>query len=136
MSLSRDGTVVAIGADRGNYCAVYGYDEGNDWFQIGQTINGVASNDIFGWSVAISLSGDTVVIGGPWNGSNGFFSGHAVVYRLSPDNEWVRLGQEIIGESGSRTGISVSISDDGTRVAVGGDGQNSSTGRVRIFELQ
>ena len=140
VSLSGDGNVVAVGADRGNYVAIFRND-GTDWLQIGQTIRGAAPFDWFGISVSLSVNGDTVVIGGRMNDSNGSDSGHALVYRLSPNSdEWVQVGQELVGEAADdEFGASVSVSEDGTRIAVGGflnDGSGDRAGHVRVFDLQ
>ena len=138
VSLSGGGTVVAIGASRGNYCAVFRF-QGVAWSQIGQTINGDSAGDEFGASVAISSAGDTVVVGGRSNDSNGANSGHARVFRLTANNEWVSVGQDLVGESpDDQFGWAVSISDDGTRIAVGAPNDDSSgpdAGHVRIFDL-
>ena len=139
VSLSGNGRVVAVGADNGNYAEIYRYD-GTDWFQIGQTIRGVQLRDLFGFSLSLSFDGSTVVIGGHWNDSGGFNAGHVLVYRLAPNGEeWIRVGQEIVGESaGDSFGEAVSISDDGTRIAVGAqynDGNGAISGHVRVFDL-
>ena len=137
VSLSGDGGVVAVGADSGNYAVIFRND-GTDWVQIGQTIAGVASGDRFGFSISLSFDGNTVLIGGWGNDSNGESSGHALVYRLSPNGqEWVRLGQGLVGEAaGARFGVSTSISDDGTRIAIGAPFNGSSkAGQVRVYDL-
>ena len=139
VSLSGDGTVLAVGADNGNYCVVYRFN-GTDWSQIGQPIRGMADGDLFGFSVSLSFTGDTVVIGGPLNGSNGDRSGHIAVYQLTSSSEWVQVGRYVVGESaGDQFGIDVSISDDGRRIAVGGtgnDGNGVSAGHVRVYDLE
>ena len=140
VSLSGDGRVLAVGADTGNYAVIYRND-GTDWVQIGQTIRGEASGDLFGFSLSLSFDGNTVLIGGYWNDSNGTSSGHALVYRLSPNGqEWFQVGQELVGEAAEdRFGISTSISDDGARIAIGAylnDGNGRNAGHVRVYDLQ
>ena len=140
VSLSGDGSIVAVGADIGNYAAVFRND-GTDWFQIGETIRGKVPDDGFGFSLSLSLDGNTLVIGGPWNGSNGSGSGHALVYRLSPNGqEWIQVGQELVGVArGDKFGYSTSISDDGNRIAIGAlgnDGNGAQAGYVRVYDLQ
>ena len=139
VSLSGNGTVLAIGADAGNYCIVYGYN-GTDWSQVGQTINGVTSIDEFGFSVALSFDGDTVAIGGPSNNVNGFLSGQVRIFRLESDNVWVQLGQDLLGATpAGQLGRAVSISDDGSIIAVGGFGNLEGSnlgGRAQVFELR
>ena len=142
VSLSGDGMVLAIGASRDSFCEVYGYD-GTDWFQIGQSIrfSDGSDLDLFGHAVALSFAGDTVVIGAPFDDSNGTKSGIAQVYRLTSNREqWVRVGQDLVGESSfDQIGVAVSISDTGNRIAVGAnfeDGNGSNAGHVRVFNLE
>ena len=140
VSLSGDGSTLAVGARLGNYAVVFRND-GFDWVQIGQTIRGEASGDLFGFSVSLSIDGKTILIGGYSNDSNGFDSGHALVFRLSPnEQEWRQVGQELVGEAaGDWFGWSTSISDSGTRISIGAidnDGNGSGAGHVRVYDLQ
>ena len=99
------------------------------------------SGDEFGLSVSLSLDGKTILIGGPSNDSNGFSSGHALVFRQSPkQEEWRQLGQELVGEAADDLfGFSTSISDSGTRISIGAvfnDGNGDRAGHVRVYDLQ
>ena len=138
VSLSGDGTVVAIGAGMGNYCQVFEYN-GTDWIQRGQTLFGEAPGDLLGESVAISSSGETLVVGGPWNADNGFASGHARVFRLTPSNLWMQVGNDLDGESRRHhSGRPVAISKDASRIAVGSRFSSKNgpqSGHVRIYKL-
>ena len=139
VSLSGDGRVVAVGADYHNYAVIF-QNDGTDWVQIGQTIRCEAFG-AFGYSLSLSFDGRTVVIGGPYNDSNGSSSGHAFVYRLATNRqEWIQVGQELIGQGAeNRFGVSTSISDDGTRLAIGADfndGNGPRAGHVRVYDLQ
>ena len=88
VSLSDDGKVLAIGANRndgnGKYSGhvrVYHLDDpGSSWKQIGQDIDGEAAGDHSGWSVSLSADGRTVAIGSIFNGDNGAYSGHVRVF--------------------------------------------------------
>ena len=140
VSLSRDGRVLAVGADSGNFAVVFRND-GTDWVQIGQTIHGEAPFDLFGLSLSLSSDGNTIVIGGYRNDSNGNYSGHALVLRLSPNGQdWVQVGQELFGEAaGDGFGSSTSIANDGNRIAIGAagnDGNGPGSGHVRVFDLR
>ena len=57
---------------------------------------------------------------------------------LSSNAQWTQVGQDIDGEAaGDRSGQSVSISSDGTRVAIGAfknDGGGIDAGHVRVLE--
>lgn len=107
------------------------------WSQMGADINGEAAEDQSGWCVSLSSTGDRVAIGAPTNADGGTEAGQVRVYEWSGAS-WVQLGADIDGESDvSRTGWSVAISPDGSRVAVGatGDGDNGvNAGHVRIYE--
>ncbi|MGA0035868.1 MAG: hypothetical protein ACO3HT_07040, partial [Ilumatobacteraceae bacterium] len=76
VSLSADGTVVAIGApfDAGQV-RIYQYSNGS-WSQLGLAIAGEDYSDQSGFSVSLSSDGTTVAIGAPGNDGNGESSGH------------------------------------------------------------
>jgi uncharacterized repeat protein (TIGR02543 family) len=156
VSLSADGTRVAIGAhrndengDQAGHVRIYELF-GNTWIQLGQDIDGEAADDESGYSVSLSADGNRVAIGAPWNdGNGGGFpaprTGHVRIYGLS-GNKWIQLGQDIDGDSAPETGKSVSLSADGNRVAIGDtgtdDGGNDDwrddvpdSGQVRIYEF-
>jgi len=125
------------------------------WRRLGQDINGEASNDTSGTSVSISADGLTLAIGAPGNNGNSADSGHVRVYKYDLNKTenvtdqssdqygpvgWRRLGQDINGEAGpDLAGQSVSLSADGTIVAIGAnlnDGNGNSSGHVRVFKYQ
>ena len=141
VSLSSDGTVVAIGAlyNNGNgtwsgHVRVYTWN-GTSWIQRGADIDGKASTDQSGYSVSLSSDGTVVAIGAPGNDDNGFASGHVRVYGWD-GTSWTRRGADIDGEAaGDNSGISVSLSSDGNIVAVGASGNDANgfaSGHVRI----
>ena len=150
VSLSSDGTRVAIGAP-GGFNGFHSAGEvrvysliNNTWTQIGQVINGEAPGDGSGGSVSLSSDGTRVAIGAPGNdGEDGLLggttvgSGHVRVYELS-NGTWTQIGDDIDGEAlGDGSGSSVSLSSDGTRVAIGApgnDGGGNDSGHVRVYE--
>jgi hypothetical protein len=143
VSLSGDGTIVAIGA-RANtgagtwagHTRIYQNKNGS-WVQLGQDINGEAQYDQFGWSVSLSKDGEVVAVGAIGNDGNGSFSGHTRVYKYDT-GAWIQLGADIDGEAaGDHSGGSVSLSADGSVVAIGATGNDSNgnnSGHVRIYE--
>jgi len=142
LSLSEDGSIVAIGADMDT--AEFGEvrifeNQSGSWVQLGQDISGEASGDQSGASVSLSSDGNIVAIGASFNDGNGNNSGHVRIYE-NQGGTWVQLGQDIDGETANDlSGISVSLSSDGTIVAIGApgnDGNGSNSGHVRIFENQ
>ena len=137
VSISSDGTRVAIGAwlnDSRNYGHVRVYSEsGGVWTQVGSDIDGEAEQDLSGTSVSISPDGTRVAIGAIWNDGAGASAGHVRVYSES-GGTWTQVGADIDGEAaGDNFGISVSMSSDGTRVAIGARYNGTSVGHVRVY---
>jgi len=144
ISLSADGTIVAIGAPENDgfsnidagYASVFENQNGN-WIQMGENINAENINDVFGISVSLSADGNILAIGAPANDGNGIFSGHVRVFENINGN-WIQIGQDIDGENeGDQSGISTSLSADGNVVAIGSwlnADNGSNSGHVRIFQ--
>jgi methionine-rich copper-binding protein CopC len=148
VSLSGDGSIVAIGADQngGNgslsgHVRIYKY-ESDSWSQIGSDIDGEAENDRSGQSVSLSSDGSTVAIGAYVNDGNGNTNdnrGHVRIYQNN-SGTWSQVGSDIDGEaSNDSSGQSVSLSSDGSIVAIGAyqnDGNGSQSGHVRIYKYE
>ena len=146
VSLSDDGTILAIGIPRYNKVGaviIYQYTD-NTWTQLGSIIEGVPhesnpeGGDRSGFSVSLSNDGTIVAIGGPeYIGENNSYDVGQVRLFKFENNSWVQLGQNIIGEkSGDKSGYSVSLSSDGNTVAIGAtenDGGGTASGHVRVF---
>ena len=144
VSISADGSTVAIGADfndgngsNSGHVRVYQWS-GGTWQQLGADIDGEAASDYSGRSVSISADGSTVAIGADFNDGNGSNSGHVRVYQWS-GGTWQQLGSDIDGEAASdHSGEAVSISADGSTVAIGADyndGNGSWSGHVRVYSI-
>ena len=142
VSLSSDGSVVAIGAPRndGNgtnsgQVRVFAWD-GAAWSQRGSDIDGEAAQDGSGSSVSLSSDGSVVAMGAPGNGGNGSSSGQVRIY-VWEGAAWSQRGSDIDGEAAfDESGSSVSLSSDGSTVAIGApgsDGNGTSSGQVRVF---
>jgi hypothetical protein len=105
--------------------------------KLGSDIDGEASNDLSGYTVAFSSDGTTVAIGAPNNDGGGTDAGQVRVYKNNAGN-WTKIGADIDGEAaGDNSGNSVSISSDGTTVAIGApynDASGSNAGQVRVFQ--
>ncbi|WP_299521479.1 T9SS type A sorting domain-containing protein [Winogradskyella sp.] len=146
VSLSSDGTIVAIGgpeqnsgsvlSDRRGRVRVFEYVN-NSWVQIGNELVGDNLFDRFGWSVSLSSNGMVLAAGAPNNDENGENSGQVSVYENQGGN-WVQIGQSIHGEAqGDESGRSISLSGDGSRLVIGAwknDGNGGGSGHVRIYE--
>jgi plastocyanin/aerobic-type carbon monoxide dehydrogenase small subunit (CoxS/CutS family) len=142
VSLSSDGTTLAIGAygndgtaNGAGHVRVYSWN-GSTWTKLGDDIDGEAAIDSSGVSVSLSSDGTTLAIGGYQNDGNGSNAGHVRVYSWN-GSAWTKLGNDIDGEAaGDESGVSVSLSSDGTTVAIGAylnDGTASNAGHVRVY---
>ena len=90
VSISSAGNRVAIGgylndgtgSDAG-HVRIYEYASGS-WSQVQSDIDGEATSDYFGYSVAMNLGGDRVAIGGYLNDGTASNAGHVRIYDLKP----------------------------------------------------
>ena len=142
VSLSSDGTILAIGATQndGNgsdagHVRVYEWN-GGAWIQKGADIDGEAEGDQLGRSVSLSSDGTILAIGANLNDGNGSDAGHVRVYEWN-GSAWVQKGGDIDGEAaGDYSGYSVSLSSGGTILAIGAnrnDGAAYNAGHVRVY---
>mgnify|MGYP001115290418 CR=1 FL=1 len=148
VSLSYDGNTVAIGAyyNSGNgfysgHARIFDY-VGTDWVQRGSDIDGEAAGDESGYSVSLSSDGNTVAIGAPFNDGNGSNSGHTRIFDYV-GTDWVQRGSDIDGEAAGDTsgfmGCRVSLSADGSTVAIGAlnnDGNGANSGHTRVVRFE
>ena len=104
--------------------------------QLGADIDGEAAGDYLGWSVSMSSNGSRLAIGATGNDANGGNSGHVRVYEYA-NSAWTQLGADIDGEAaGDQSGWSVSMSSDGSRLAIGAVNNNANgnpSGHVRVY---
>ena len=135
-SLSRDGTTLAVGipyiyndpANKGKV-RVYKWD-GTDWSPLSDYINGNTGNERFGKSVSLNSDGTILAIGASNNASG---TGSVRVYNWD-GTQWDKIGLDINGDApGHSLGSSVSLSSDGTILAIGGPGSIDSTGSVKVY---
>jgi len=123
------------GPDRG-HTRIYEWN-GSAWVQLGADIDGETDGDESGYSVSLSADGARVAIGSIKNSDGGFNSGHTRIYEWNGAT-WGILGVDIDGEAVvDQSGYSVSLSADGTRVAIGAngnDGGGSVRGHTRIYQ--
>ena len=133
ISLSADGNTVAIGSTgtnaRSGSAGVYDWIN-SSWVIRGSNIFGANLLDQLGYSISLSSDGNTVAIGA--YGVNGY-SGSAGVYDWI-NSSWTIRGSSIIGlNPNDSLGTSVSLSADGTSVAIGSPGFNNLSGSVSVF---
>ena len=143
VSMSADGTHVAIGAVSvggiGNltgYVSIYQYDGINGWTQVGSDIDGGVGGNYSGYSVSMSSDGTILAVGAWGSDGNGVDAGRVRVYQYDGINGWTQVGSDIDGEAANDySGTSVSMSADGTQVAIGAPGNESNAGQVRVFQF-
>jgi hypothetical protein len=137
VSLSGDGSMLAVGAvrgmtagegGRGGHLRVYRLT-GGAWTQVGADLDGV-TGDQFGTAVALSRDGTRVIGGGP-GGSI------ARAYTLVGD-VWTEVTTPMFVKD-TKAGDGVALSADGRRAAVGAPYfrgvAGSATGVVRVYAL-
>ena len=106
---------------------------GDTWVQVGQDINGTGANGNLGRGIAISDDGTIIAMGADGFGSN---RGKARVFEFS-NGSWIQQGQDLLGsETGARFGNEVSLSADGSIVAVGAPTDGNNMGAVSVFQNQ
>ncbi|MEX0680521.1 MAG: T9SS type A sorting domain-containing protein [Balneolales bacterium] len=144
ISFSGDGNIIAVSgpyASNGNpytvgKVQVYSYN-GMDWEQLGSDLSGVQSNGYFGWSIALSDDGSRLVVGAKGVGTGG----QSYVYEFDGD-DWFQLG-DLFSDPYGELGNSVSISDEGNRIALGNWYTDKlevadtvfKAGKVEVFEF-
>ena len=150
VSLSSDGMTVAIGSPLNDFTGsnaglvrVYEFNTGTmSWEQLGNDIYGDAADDEFGRAVSISGDGSILAIGAPYNDGNGIDSGLARMYTYNTNtNTWDQLGSDIQGAfnsvgmaiTGDRLGYAVSLSSDGSTVAISSPFYQLDDGRVHVY---
>jgi len=110
------------------------------WSQKGSFILGDSAGDNFGISLSLDSDGDTVAIGAWKDTGTGLDAGHVRIFEYS-SGTWSLLGTALEGEAASDYfGSAVSISDAGTRVAVGAPyndvaGAGVDAGHVQVWEV-
>lgn len=138
VSLSGDGKVLAISASNSVYAFTY---KDHNW-KISGELN-VGSDDNFGSSISLNEDGSILSIGA--DGYDGTNINSGAVYIFAKDDaedEWVRKQKLTAKNSGKNNyfGSSVSLNDEGTRLAVGApyengkdNGLENSSGAVYFY---
>jgi LPXTG-motif cell wall-anchored protein len=122
---SADGSIIAVSTESGDvggmilgFVRVYARS-GNTWVQRGGDIIGAEDGGGFGYSLAMSADGNTLVVGAPYFDGAGFNVGQVRIFRWSGSG-WSQLGASIEGTQDLEYyGTSVATSADGETVIVG-----------------
>jgi hypothetical protein len=145
VDLNGDGTILAIGADsndgdgdQSGHVRVFQWISSN-WVQVGGDIDGISEGERSGTSVSLSDDGKTLAVGAFLSGVNGPNSGSTRVFDWNGQS-WSLRGNAIVGQDPEDlSGYSVSLSDDGNRIAIGSfqsDGAEPDVGKVEVLDWQ
>jgi hypothetical protein len=143
VSLSSNGSILAVGlpnwegasgTDRGG---VYIYDwNGSSWVQRGSVLEAADAADTDGFGVDVSLSDDGAILivgANLWEGATGTNRGGVYIYDWN-GSSWVQRGSVLEAADAADNdafGISVSISSNGSILAVGANTWEGTTGTNR-----
>ncbi|MCH2161082.1 MAG: hypothetical protein MK085_04330 [Phycisphaerales bacterium] len=115
---------------------VFERDGNGDWLQTEKlTASDWSSNKRFGW--AVSISGETIVVGAYGDADNGLWSGATYVFERDAKGTWSETTKLTASDGAmlDNFGASVSISDDTVAVGANQDDDNGgNSGSVYIFE--
>ena len=163
VALSSDGSVMAVGSryaddngPRSGEVRAYVLSPKNKWEQLGKPIKGRNEADQFGFSVSLSSDGLVLAASEPgFDGDSGDRSGNVRIFRYNSgepkaygtNGSWEKIGDLSGEDSTALFGVSISLSENGSRLAVGAPYHDSEkldelgeqlkkAGRVRIFEYQ
>ena len=148
VDISDDGSIIAVGSfgsdatNASNAGAVNVYELiDNQWNEITE-IKGEKRTDNLGYSVALSSDGTYLAVGARNHDAGGNTSsdeGYAQVYKRN-GSSYAQIGQTLVGnQAGEKAGTKVSISDDGSRLAIGSgfySSDKNNVGQARLYELQ
>jgi hypothetical protein len=142
VAISSDGSKIAVGAPNNagggtarGHVRVFTWS-GSAWVQQGASLNGEGDNNGFGTAISFSSNGGRLAVGAPYNTAVGANAGHVRVFEWS-GSAWGQVGSDIDAESaGNRAGFAVSLTSDGTKVAIGAPfnpAGGTNRGHVRVY---
>lgn len=137
IALSEDGSIIAISSndndningENAGLVQVYENNAGT-WTQIGQDIYGLDEGYALGVSVDLSANGNILAIGSSVSDTA---PGRAQVYE-NIAGTWTQIGQDINGSTNFVLGSELTLSADGSILAIDVSGSDSFTGHVEIYK--
>lgn len=143
VALSDNGLVLAVGAPGYSsemvpgpgptgWVRVYAWS-GTAWVQRGTTQYGRNDHDRFGYSVSLSNDGSVLAVGAPQRDAYANNAGQTAIFTWA-NGTWGETATINGAAASDRSGRSVSLNGDGSRVAIGAPyAGGSATGHVRVF---
>jgi len=139
ISISSTGTTLVTGCPgypNGTYkgtVRVYDLSSNGSWIKI-QDISNILQDEAayFGTCVSISANGNIIAIGGPRYDNNDtgivrVYEKKAGIYTL------ITSSSGIVGDTNDLLGSSVSITADGSIIAIGGTGYDNNRGKIQLY---
>ena len=149
VAVSGDGSTIVVGAygddDKGKDSGsvyIFTKQANGSYAQTQKLVpsDGTASDE-FGWSVAVSSDGSTIVVGAYGDDDKGKDSGSVYIFTKQPNGSYLQ-SQKLVASDGAATdkfGWSVSISGDGSIIVVGArfdDDKGTNSGSAYVFTKQ
>ena len=137
VSLSADGSTLAVGASAANTVSVF-RRMGNTWgHEATLTASNTAGGDFFGYALSLSADGDTLAVGAHLEDSQGNAADLGAVHLfVRTGSSWTE--EPVLSASdaspGAAFGASVALSSSGERLVVGATGVSSGAGAVYSFQ--
>ena len=142
--LSDDGRRLALGfhkRDEGGFQVYELNATSKDWILVGEPIIGTPGDEefeesYFGYIMSMNYNGSVIAVGAP-RVRNGI--GSVFVFRLTQNGFWGQMGEEIVAPNairGDRFGYALSLSADGSILAVGQQSDHDLQGRVVVYQFK
>jgi hypothetical protein len=146
--MSRNGKRIAVGSigsdksgKNSGQVRIYDENELTKTWTLSFEMLGEQETALFGTSISLSQDGSNIAIGAPYHSEGGDMtkSGRSYVYREVHENEWIQVGQPILGTSSNENfGWALSLSPNAQFVAIGAprlEG-SSESGYVKVFSFE
>lgn len=136
VDISSDGTTIAVsspsaaGSSRAGTVQVFRLSA-SAWTQVGNTLQGEQISDVFGSGLSLSANGSRIAVSAPGDREGGVSGGGDSAGKVRVFDlvgvTWTQVGGDVLGNTGLNgegLGETLILSDDGTRFAASGAGQN------------
>ena len=133
LTVNNDGSIIVLGGDLDNQingaAIIYTGSTGLGW-TYKQKLTGDVGQDRWGHSMAISDSGNVIILGGR---SDNIDSGAAIIYTGNATAGWT-FKQKLTGDTGQDNwGWSVATNNNGSVVVLGGYKDNNNSGAAIVY---
>jgi hypothetical protein len=125
-SIAMDGDTLVVGGqlDGAGYGVVYVYDwDGSNWIESAKLYpaDKGSTGAGFGFGYAVAIEGDQIIVGAPWDSSNGAYSGAGYLFERSAGS-WHQTAKLIAYDAAAGDAFGISVDISGDRIVVGAPG--------------